>query len=171
MQLEINHLWRKLRRKRWGGTPSSLEPSSDDDRDDSYRPKSKTPPSESFRAIRIAIISREVRVHLAKVWVMMLWAGLWTRFLSHLLHVGLKEENFLGGLLNQHSPCIMVEQTMWSTLATSTREWLFTQRMRPWCARCSHLVWGLWRWDGSTNWKKVLITPLRSLLGHLWLVL
>ena len=72
MQLEINHLCRKLRRKQWGGTPSSLEPSSDDDRDDSYRPKSKTPPSESFRAMRTAIISREVRVHLAKVWVMML---------------------------------------------------------------------------------------------------
>ena len=48
MQLEIDHLRRSLRRERHRGTPSSSDPSSDDDRDDSYRPKSRTPPSESF---------------------------------------------------------------------------------------------------------------------------
>ena len=47
MQLEIDHLRRKLRRK-WRGTPSSLKPSSEDDRDDSYRPRSRNPPNESF---------------------------------------------------------------------------------------------------------------------------
>jgi len=48
MQLEINHLRRKLRCKQCKQTPSSLEPSSDDDNDESYRPKSMTPPSESY---------------------------------------------------------------------------------------------------------------------------
>ena len=46
MQLEIYHLRRKLRRKQRRGTPSSLESQSDDD--DSYKPRSRTPPSESF---------------------------------------------------------------------------------------------------------------------------
>ena len=47
MQLEINHLWRKLHCKQRGGTPSSSKSHSDDD-DDSYRSRSRTPPSESF---------------------------------------------------------------------------------------------------------------------------
>ena len=47
MQLEIDHLWRKLRCKQKGGTPSSSKSHSNDD-DDSYRPRSRTPPSESF---------------------------------------------------------------------------------------------------------------------------
>ena len=47
MQLEIDHLRRKLHRKQRRGTPSSSESHSDDD-DDSYRPKSRTPPDESF---------------------------------------------------------------------------------------------------------------------------
>jgi len=48
MQLEIDHLRRKLCHKQQRGTPSSSEPSSDDDRDDCYRPRSRTPPNESF---------------------------------------------------------------------------------------------------------------------------
>ena len=48
MQLEIDRLQRRLCRKRWRKTPLSSDPSSDDDRDGSYRPRSRTPPSESF---------------------------------------------------------------------------------------------------------------------------
>ena len=48
MQLEIDYLRRRLHHERRGGTPSSSSPSSDDDRDNSYRPRSKTPPNESF---------------------------------------------------------------------------------------------------------------------------
>ena len=48
MQLEIDHLRRQLRRERRRRTPSDSEPSSDDNRDDSYSPRSRTPPSESF---------------------------------------------------------------------------------------------------------------------------
>ena len=48
MQLEIDHLQRRLRHERRWGTPSSSGPSSDDDSDNSYRPRSRTPPSESF---------------------------------------------------------------------------------------------------------------------------
>ena len=47
IQLEINHLWRKLRRKQRRGTPSSSESHFDDD-DCSYRLRARTPFSESF---------------------------------------------------------------------------------------------------------------------------
>ena len=47
MQLEIDRLHRRLRRERQR-TPSNSDPSFDDDRDGSYRPRSRTPPSESF---------------------------------------------------------------------------------------------------------------------------
>ena len=131
-------------------------------------------PMSPFCVIRITIIGGERRVRLTRAWAMMLWAGLWIRFPSHLLPVRLKVENFLDSLLSQCSPCIMAEQTQWSTLAISTRGWPFTLRMKPWCAKCSHPVWGLWQWDGSMVWEKVLLAHLRSLLGHLgpglWLV-
>ena len=127
-------------------------------------------PVSFFRMIGTVIISRGVRVHLVKVWVMMLWAGLLTRALNHRLRVELKGENFLGSLLSQRSPCITTERTLWSTLATSTRECLFTLGIKPWCAKCSYPIWGSWRWDSSTIWKKVLLAPLRSSLGPLGLV-
>ena len=48
MQLEINHLLRRLHCERRRKTSSSYNPSSDDDRDGSYGPRSRTPPSEPF---------------------------------------------------------------------------------------------------------------------------
>ena len=48
MQLEIDRLRKKLRRKRQRRTPSDFNPSSDDDRDGSYMPRSRTSLSESF---------------------------------------------------------------------------------------------------------------------------
>ena len=48
MQLEIDHLRRRLRHERQRRTPSDSGLSSDDDGDGSYKPRSKTLPSESF---------------------------------------------------------------------------------------------------------------------------
>ena len=48
MQLEIDRLRRRLRHDRRRRTPSVSDPSSNDERDDNYRPWSRTPPSESF---------------------------------------------------------------------------------------------------------------------------
>jgi len=48
MQLEIDHLKRKLRHERRRRTPSNPDFSSDDEEDGSYRPRSRTLPSESF---------------------------------------------------------------------------------------------------------------------------
>ena len=48
MQLESDHLRKRLRRKRQRRTPSNSGSSSDDDKDGSYRPRSRTPPSEFF---------------------------------------------------------------------------------------------------------------------------
>ena len=48
MQLEIDRLRRRLRCERLRKTPPDSGPSSDDDGDGSYKPRSRTPPSESF---------------------------------------------------------------------------------------------------------------------------
>ena len=48
MQLEIGHLRKKLRREQRRRTPSNSGSSSIDGRDGSYRPRSRTPPNESF---------------------------------------------------------------------------------------------------------------------------
>ena len=53
---------------------------------------------------------------------MMLSAEHLTKFPNHLLRTGLREEDYLSGSLNPYSPCIMVEQTMWSMLAISIKE-------------------------------------------------
>ena len=48
MQLVIDCLRKKLHREKRRQTPSNSGSSSDDGRDDSYRPKSRTPFNESF---------------------------------------------------------------------------------------------------------------------------
>ena len=48
MQLEIDRFHRKLRCEPQRRTPSDSNPFSDDNRDGSYRSKSRTPPSESY---------------------------------------------------------------------------------------------------------------------------
>ena len=48
MQLEIDHLKRKLHHARWKRTLSNSVISSDDWEDASYRRRSRTPPNESF---------------------------------------------------------------------------------------------------------------------------
>ena len=48
MQLEIDRLHKRLCRERRRKTPSDSNPSSDDDRDGSYKPRSRTSLSESF---------------------------------------------------------------------------------------------------------------------------
>ena len=48
MQLEIDHLKRKLRHERQRRTPFNSDFSFGDEEDDSYRPRLRTPPSESF---------------------------------------------------------------------------------------------------------------------------
>ena len=73
-------------------------------------PNQGLPPVSLFHVMRTAIIGGEVKVHLARAWVMML--GPYTKFLNHRLHRRLKEESYFGGLLNQRLPCIMVGQTL-----------------------------------------------------------
>ena len=48
MQLEIDHLKRRLCHERRRRTPSNFDFSSDNEKDGSYRLRSRTPPSESF---------------------------------------------------------------------------------------------------------------------------
>nr|XP_023891948.1 caldesmon-like [Quercus suber] len=48
IQFKIDHLRKRLRREQRRKTPSSFDPSFEDNGDGSYRPRSRTPPSESF---------------------------------------------------------------------------------------------------------------------------
>ena len=48
MQWEIDGLRRRLRRERWRRTPSNFDDFFYGDRDGSYKPRSRTPPNESF---------------------------------------------------------------------------------------------------------------------------
>ena len=48
MQLEINHLKRKLHHEWWRWTPSNYDFSSNNEKDGSYRPRSRTPYNEFF---------------------------------------------------------------------------------------------------------------------------
>ena len=52
LQLEIDHLKRKLHHEWQKQTPSNLNFSSDSENDGSYRRRSKTPPSESFSYVK-----------------------------------------------------------------------------------------------------------------------
>ena len=76
------------------------------------------------RMIRITTMSAEIEIHLPKAWEMMQRAEHSTKFPDHLSRAELREGDFLGDSPNPRSPCTMVEQTMWSTKATLTREWL-----------------------------------------------
>ena len=48
MQLEIDSLKRKLHHAQWKRTPTSFDMSSNDEEDDNYRRRSRTPPSKTF---------------------------------------------------------------------------------------------------------------------------
>ena len=48
MQLKIDNLKKKLRYAQRKQTPSSFDMSSNDEKDDNYRRRSRTPPSETF---------------------------------------------------------------------------------------------------------------------------
>ena len=98
--------------------------------------------------LKISTLSAEIGVHSPKAREAMRWAKCSTISQGHLSHIELRKGRFPGGSPNPHSPCSIVGQTLWSTWATSTKGWLCTPRMRPWCAKSSPLVWGLWQWGG-----------------------
>ena len=130
MQLEIDHLRRRLRREQRRKTPSSSDPSSDDNGDGSYRPRSRTPPNESFSYDEDCHYNCRNKSPSRK--------GLSNDAMSRALNQISKSpftRRIEGGKLPRRftqpaSPCIMVERTLWNMLATLIREWLFTQRMR-----------------------------------------
>ena len=63
LQLEINHLKRKLCHEWRKQTPSSSNSSSDGEKDDSYRRKSRTLPVSLSRTTKTTTLSAETRVH------------------------------------------------------------------------------------------------------------
>ena len=61
MQREINHLKKELRYARRRRTPSQSNSSSDDEKDGSYRLRSRTPPSESFLYEEDTIVNADTK--------------------------------------------------------------------------------------------------------------
>ena len=108
---------------------SNFDLSSDDEEDDSYRPKSRTPPSESFSYVKDYHHERRKMSSSSE--------GLGNDAINRALNQISRssftlriEEEFLDGLIGQRSSYIMVEQALWSMGVTSTREWLCISRMR-----------------------------------------
>ena len=72
MQLEIDHLKRKLCYEQQRRTPSNFDFSSCNEEDGSYRPKSRTFPPMSFsRMMRTTTMNAKIGAHLPKAWEMM----------------------------------------------------------------------------------------------------
>ena len=112
MQLEIDHLRRRLRRERRRRTPFNFDFSSNDHRYGSYKPRSRTPPSESFLCDKNSHHECRNKSSSCKG----LGNDAMSRALNQIskspLYAELKGENFLGNLLSQYSPCPMVKQTL-----------------------------------------------------------
>ena len=174
MQLEIDHLQRRLRYERRRATSSSSSPSSDDDSDISYRLKSRTPPSESF--------SCDKDHHYRRRRESQPYQGLSNDTIGRALNQ-ISKSPFTRRIESGKLPWRFTQPTftMYNDRTNSVEHGShFNQRMtvhsrnEALCAKCSHPIWGLWQWDDSMVWDKVLLTPLRSSLGHLgsglWLV-
>ena len=113
LQPEIDHLQRKLCCKQRRESPSSSGSSFDGD--SNYRPRLRTPPSESFFfIIKSIIISEGVGAQPTGAWEMMLSIRLCTKSQSPYLHGRLRGQNFLDSSHSQLLPCTMEGQTRWS---------------------------------------------------------
>ena len=137
LQLEIDHLKRKLCHERRKRTPSVSNSSIDDEEDHSYKHKSRTPPSKSFSYDEDVQHEHKSRNSSSRGLRMTWWVEHLTKSPNHPSHAKSRKGDFLGDSLSQHSPCTMVERILWSMWATLTKEWLCILRMKPWCARCS----------------------------------
>ena len=129
LQLEIDHLRRKLRLKQWRGPPSSSGSQSDDD--DNYRPKSRTLPNESF--------SYNEEHHHRQRSRSSAYKGLGNDAISKAL-CQISKSQFTRRIERAKLPRRFTQPTFtmyngrmnrWSMSVILTREWLFTRGMRP----------------------------------------
>ena len=73
MQLEIDHLKRKLRHERQRRTPFNSDFSSGDEEDDSNRPRLRTPPPVNLSRVKgTTTMGIGIRARLVKAWEMTL---------------------------------------------------------------------------------------------------
>ena len=111
LQLEVDQLKRKLRHAQRRQASSSPDASPNDEKDGSYRPRSKTPPSESF--------SYEEEHHHKCRHKSPPQKGVGNDIMGKALdqspsrfsRAELSEQNSPDGSLNPRLPCIMVRQT------------------------------------------------------------
>ena len=128
MQREINELKKKLRRARRRRALSKSESSSGDTKDDMYRQRSRTPPSEIFSGSEeYSNYRRKSKSTLHK--------GLGNKAMNEALSQVAKSPFTrrieCANLINQLSLFIMAGQIQWSILAILIKKWPSIQRMRP----------------------------------------
>ena len=85
MQLEIDDLKKKLRHAQRKQTPSSPDTSFNDEEDDSYRRRSRIPPSVTFSYDEERLINAETRARLVKASETTPWPRRWIKSQNHLL--------------------------------------------------------------------------------------
>ena len=66
LQQEIDDLKKKLHHAQWKRSPSGSDMSSNDEGDDNYKQRSKTPPSETFLMKKSTTINADTKTHLVK---------------------------------------------------------------------------------------------------------
>ena len=131
MQKEIDHLKRSLHHKRRRQALSNFDYFSDDEKDEDYRHRSRTPPSKSFSYDEDYRLERRNKNSSSR--------GLRNDAMSKALNQiskspltrWIEEGRLPGGSFNPLSPCIMVVQTLLSMLAILIKRWLYIPRMKP----------------------------------------
>ena len=131
MQKEIDHLKRSLHHKRRRQALSNSDYFSDDEKDEDYRHRSRTPPSKSFSYDEDYRLERRNKNSSSR--------GLRNDAMSKALNQiskspltrWIEEGRLPGGSFNPLSPCIMVVQTLLSMLGILIKRWLYIPRMKP----------------------------------------
>lgn len=154
LQPEIDHLRRKLCRKQRRESPSSSGSSSDGD--SNYRPRSRTPPSESFSY-------NEEHCH---KWRSRspTYRGLGNDAISKALRQ-ISKSLFTQKIERVKLPRQFTQSTftMYNGRTDLVEHVSHFNQMRHWCVTYFHPVWGPWQWDGLMGWRRALLTPFKSL--------
>ena len=121
MQQEINDLKRKLRHAQRRQPHSSPDMPSDDESDNDYRQKSRTPPNETLSHEEGHYYRRKRKSLSLSGLEAMPWAGHWINSPNHPSHAALKGLHSLGDSSSQPSPFTTTIQIPWSMWANLTK--------------------------------------------------
>ena len=96
------------------------------------------PPANLSHTMKSTAMDVETVIHPWGVWWMMSWVKHSIKFPNRPSHIGLRKGNSLDDLPNLLLPCITVGLILLNISVTLIKRWLYTPKMKPWCARFSH---------------------------------